>query len=80
MLFRSTGWREAETFYMTFDTPADAERFLQQEQYRRRLRVKLEMFPKWVLKHSYMAPHKAYWEAWNTPYCCSPASETYWSM
>ena len=34
----------------------------------------------WVLKESFMAPHKAYWERWDTPYCCSPSSELYWTM
>ena len=38
----------------------------------------------WVLKQNYMASQPGfpayYWEAYNTPYCCSPASERYWTM
>jgi hypothetical protein len=38
----------------------------------------------WVLKQNFMASQPGfpqyYWERWDTPYCCSPSSELYWSM
>jgi len=33
-----------------------------------------------VKKTSYMDPTKSWMEPVNTPYYCSPSSETYWSM
>ena len=38
----------------------------------------------WVLKQNFMSSQPGfpqyYWERWDTPYCCSPSSELYWSM
>jgi len=38
----------------------------------------------WVLKQNFMASQPGFpahfWEAYNTPYCCSAASELYWTM
>ena len=38
----------------------------------------------WVLKRNFMASQPGFpayfWEAYNTPYCCSAASELYWTM
>jgi len=33
-----------------------------------------------VTKRSAMAPYKEFEERYDTPYYCSPSSETYWSM
>lgn len=33
-----------------------------------------------VTKRSAMAPFKEFEERYDTPYYCSPSSETYWSM
>ena len=35
---------------------------------------------KTVIKKSAMPPYKEFEERVNTPYYCSPSSETYWSM
>jgi len=72
-----TGWRKIEEFTESFATEADVTQFVRQEEDRTGTRIESHKF--WVLKHSYMSPHKAFWERWNTPHSCSAASETYWS-
>jgi len=39
-----------------------------------------DLIEKTVIKKSAMPPYKEFEERVNTPYYCSPSSETYWSM
>ena len=39
-----------------------------------------DLIEKTVIKKSAMAPYNEFEERVNTPYYCSPSSETYWSM
>jgi hypothetical protein len=39
-----------------------------------------DLIEKTVVKKSAMPPYKEFEERVNTPYYCSPSSETYWSM
>lgn len=71
-----TGWRVLEEYEMQL-SPQDAE---QHARFVTHGGCRVEYRKYWVLKESFMAPHKAYWERWDTPYCCSPSSELYWTM
>ena len=39
-----------------------------------------EIHETYVTRKSAMAPYKEFQERYDTPYYCSPSSETYWSM
>jgi hypothetical protein len=39
-----------------------------------------EIHETYVTRKSAMAPFKEFQERYDTPYYCSPSSETYWSM
>jgi hypothetical protein len=41
---------------------------------------RFEIHKTMVTKRSAMAPFKEFEERYDTPYYCSPSSETYWSM
>ena len=43
-------------------------------------RERYEIHETYVTKRSAMAPFKEFEERYDTPYYCSPSSETYWSM
>jgi hypothetical protein len=76
-----TGWRVLEEYEMQFQDEQDAE---QHARYVSATGCRVEYRKYWVLKRNFMASQPGfpqhYWEAWNTPYCCSPASELYWTM
>lgn len=79
-----TGWRVVEEYQKQFQDDRfaeqhaqDAKRFLKTV-YRPEIRVEYRKY--WVLKRNYTTPRNQYWEAWNTPWCCSPSSELYWTM
>lgn len=40
---------------------------------------RLEFHQTWVQKNNLMSG-QPFWERYDTPYYCSPSSETYWSM
>lgn len=44
-----------------------------------REKYRLEVFQTWVTKKN-MMDGKEFYERYDTPYYCSPSSETYWSM
>jgi len=71
-----TGWRQIDSCELEFPTPNHAEEWQAQHQ---EANTRIEVRPKWVLKHGFMPPHKPFWEMWNVPHACSAASETYWS-
>lgn len=73
-----TGWRLVEEYQLGFPDPKDAAQYVQQEQDRTGYRIEHRLY--WVQKTGYMHPHKVFWEPWNSPYYCSPSSESYYSM
>lgn len=74
-----TGSRVLEEYQMQFQDERLAEQHAQDVKgFRPEILVVYRKY--WVLKQNFMAPHKAYWERWDTPYCCSPSSELYWTM
>ena len=78
-----TGWRLVEEYTMEF---ADERLALQHAQDVEGFRpdTVVEYRKVWVLKQNFMSSQPGfpqyYWEEWNTPYCCSPSSELYWTM
>ena len=42
--------------------------------------LRVELHETYVTKRSAMAPFKEFQERYDTPYYCSPSSETYWCM
>jgi hypothetical protein len=75
-----TGERLVEEYTMQFESELQALQHAQEVEgmYLGQARVVYRKY--WVLKVGYMEPHKGFWEPWNTPYYCSPSSETYHSM
>lgn len=41
---------------------------------------RVEVVNTYVLSKSFIDPEKTFWERYDTPYYCSPSTETYWSM
>ena len=72
-----TGWRVLEEYNLQFKDEADAAAHAHQVTLTG-LRVEYRKY--WVLKRNYTTPRNQYWEAWNTPWCCSPSGELYWTM
>ena len=72
-----TGWRVVEEYTMQFPSEAHAQHHANQVAF---TGFRVEYRKYWVLKRNYMTPRNEYWEEWNTPYCCSPSSELYWTM
>jgi hypothetical protein len=73
-----TGWRLVEEYTMNFSDERDALHHAQEVESLTGSRVEYRKY--WVLRQEFMAPHKAFWERWNTPHSCSLASELYWTM
>ena len=79
-----TGSRVLEEYQMQFQDERLAEQHAQDTKrflktvYRPEIRVEYRKY--WVLKRVYTTPRNQYWEAWNTPWCCSPSGELYWTM
>lgn len=77
-----SGWRHYGEWQMEFANEADAAQYAVQEQ--DSTGHLIEYRKVWVLKQNFMHGQpgvpKYYWEEWNTPYCCSPSSELYWTM
>ena len=73
-----TGWRVVDEYTMQFPDDDSALEHGIQEQDRTGTRIEHRKY--WVLKRNYTTPRNQYWEAWNTPWCCSPSSELYWTM
>jgi hypothetical protein len=71
------GWRLVEEYQKEFITPQDAAHYVQQERDRTGYRIEHRLY--WVKKVGYLQPYRVFWEPWNSPYYCSPSSETYWS-
>ena len=71
-----TGWRKVEEYTMKM-TEEEARLHVQEVESHTGFRMEYRKY--WVLKHGFLSPHKAFWEAWNVPHACSAASETYWS-
>ena len=76
---RKTGWRVLESYTREFPDQAAATAHAVWLERRHENRA-VEVRKYWVLKRNFMAPHIQYWEACDTPYCCSPAGELYWTM
>ena len=78
-----TGYRVVLTEQREFPD-ADTARIYAEKMEGTDRRYIVEVQKVWVLKQNYMASQPGfpayYWEAYNTPYCCSPASELYWTM
>ena len=74
-----TGWRVVDEYTMQFQDERLAEQHAQ-DVTRKSVGYRLEYRKYWVLKRNYMTPRNEYWEAWNTPWCCSPSGELYWTM
>ena len=72
-----SGLRLVERYTMNFTDEREALLHAQDVEANTGYHVEYRKY--WVLKRGFMSPHKAFWEAWHTPYACSPASETYWS-
>ena len=72
-----SGWRQVDEYSMLFPNPDDAALHAQDVEAHTGYRVEYRKY--WVLKRGFLTPHKAFWEPWNVPHACSPASETYWS-
>lgn len=56
----------------------DVVKHLHNHEYPRN-KYRLDFFETWVQRTSLMGGNE-FWERYDTPYYCSPSSETYWSM
>ena len=80
---RKDGYRIVLTEQREFQDADTAKIYAEKcEQMEPRHIVEFHQF--WVLKRNFMASQPGFpayfWEAYNTPYCCSAASELYWTM
>jgi hypothetical protein len=80
---RKTGYRVVLTEQREFPD-ADTAKIYAEKMERTDGRYIVEFHRFWVLKQNFMASQPGFpayfWEAYNTPYCCSAASELYWTM
>jgi hypothetical protein len=74
------GERLVEEYTMQFGTEAEALAHAQEVERFHPDGTRVVYRKYWVLKTGYMHPHKTFWEPWNSPYYCSPSSETYYTM
>jgi hypothetical protein len=75
-----TGERLHREYTINFATETHALRHVQEVESEHPAGTRVVYRKYWVLKTGYMHPHKGFWEPWNTPYYCSPSSETYYTM
>ena len=80
---RKTGYRVVLTEQREFQDADTARIYAEKCQQMEPCHI-VEVQKFWVLKRNFMAGQPGFpeyfWEAYNTPYCCSAASELYWTM